>query len=252
MSSLLATVELTQLQFLYSLTAIFVAGVVRGFSGFALSALTMASVAVILPPIELIPICFLLETSAGLMMLRGGLASAQMSIVWILSIGSIIGIPIGLLATTVLPVETSRLVALAVILVLALAQLARRTPTFLSGRAGLYAAGVLSGIATGLAAVGGMVVALYVLSQQIPVKVMRASLVMYLFVGIAISLVFQLSFGILDMLALQRGLLFIPAVLVGVLIGSVLFRPEHETLYRRVCLVLLVSLAAFGLLRVLV
>ncbi len=252
MTSILSSVELTQAQFLYSLMAIFLAGVVRGFSGFALSALTMASVAIILPPIELIPLCFLLETSAGLMMLRGGLASARMDIVWVLSLSSIVGIPIGLLATTVMPVETSRLVTLAVILVLALAQLAHRTPALLSGRKGLYSAGLLSGVITGLAAVGGMVVALYVLSQQLPAKVMRASLVMYLIMIIPISLFFQLSFGILNMLALQRALLFMPAVLVGVLIGGLLFRPEYETLYKRICLILLVTLAAFGLLRVLI
>ena len=35
----------------------FGAGMVRGFSGFALSALVMASAALILPPVQLIPIC---------------------------------------------------------------------------------------------------------------------------------------------------------------------------------------------------
>lgn len=251
-SAILTSIELTAGEFSYCLAAIFVAGVVRGFSGFALSALTMASVAVILPPIQLIPICFLLETTASLMMLRGGLAAARMRLVWILSLGSVIGVPLGLLATQALPVETSRLVALAVILVLALAQLSSQAPALLAGQRGLYAAGVLSGVATGLASVGGMVVALYVLSQQIPAKVMRASLVMYLFIGTAVSLVFQLSFGILNLLALQRALVFAPAVLLGVMLGSLLFHPDREMLYRRVCLLLLVSLAALGLLRVLV
>ena len=34
----------------------FVAGIVRGFSGFALSAMVMASGALILPPVQLIPV----------------------------------------------------------------------------------------------------------------------------------------------------------------------------------------------------
>ena len=37
MSSILSSVELTQAHFLYCIMAIFVAGVVRGFSGFAVS-----------------------------------------------------------------------------------------------------------------------------------------------------------------------------------------------------------------------
>ncbi|MBT7906218.1 MAG: sulfite exporter TauE/SafE family protein, partial [Marinovum sp.] len=40
------------------------AGIVRGFSGFALSALVMASAALIIPPVELIPVCWWLEICA--------------------------------------------------------------------------------------------------------------------------------------------------------------------------------------------
>ena len=42
------------------LAVVLFAGIVRGFSGFALSALTMAGLALIIPPLALIPICFLL------------------------------------------------------------------------------------------------------------------------------------------------------------------------------------------------
>ena len=81
---------------------------VRGFSGFALSALIMASVALIIPPIELIPVCYVLEATASFIMFRGGLRHADMKIVWGLTIGTLIGFPMGLYATTGLPVETSK------------------------------------------------------------------------------------------------------------------------------------------------
>jgi hypothetical protein len=45
----------------------FAAGLVRGFSGFALSAVAMASAASFIPPVELIPLCWWLEISATTM-----------------------------------------------------------------------------------------------------------------------------------------------------------------------------------------
>ncbi|MEO0980836.1 MAG: sulfite exporter TauE/SafE family protein, partial [Pseudomonadota bacterium] len=55
---------------------VFIAGLVRGFAGFGLSAVLMASIVVFIPPIELIPVCFLLEAAASLAMFRGGLRDA--------------------------------------------------------------------------------------------------------------------------------------------------------------------------------
>ncbi len=228
---------------------VFIASVVRGFSGFALSALVMASAVAVLPPIELIPICYVLEGAAGVMMARGGFRDADMGVVWGLVIGSAIGVPIGLAVTVSLSTETSTLVALALILVLAASQLFRASPRFLATRSGLYGSGLTAGIVTGLAHVGGMVVALYVLARQAPAKTMRASLVMFLLISMLTSIIYQLGFGVMDTQAATRGLLLAPLVVVGVMIGSWLFRPSMEKTYKRFCLVLLMGLAGAGLVR---
>ena len=231
--------------------AIFVAAIVRGFAGFALSALIMASVVTILPPVELIPVCFLLEATASLMMFRGGIKEADMRIVWGLAISSAVGSPIGLYATTTLPIETSKLIALILLITLAALQLFKVRIPFLATRPGLYTSGLTAGIATGLASIGGMVVALYVLSQDKPARIMRASLVMFLFLGMFTSTVYLLLYGVLDMTAVWRWLVFSPAVIAGVLLGSWLFRPSLEGFYKRFCLILLLSLAIVSLMRAL-
>lgn len=231
------------------LTVVLLAGVVRGFSGFALSALTMAALALIIPPVALIPVCFLLESVASVVMLRGGFQMADRKIAWGLAIGTVVGTPVGLMATMAVSPDTSRTIALILILVLALLQLLRKSPAFLATPAGLYVSGFTAGIATGLAGVGGLVVALYVLAQQAPAACMRASLVMYLFL-IMFSSAFWLSVsGVLDMLALKRALVFAPLVIIGVLVGTKLFIPSLEQFYKRFCLTLLMALALSGLLR---
>jgi len=240
---------LTDSQLVFFAGVIFFAGIVRGFSGFALSALVMAGSLSILPPVALIPICYILEGAASLVMFRGGMKDADMPVVWGLVIGSAIGVPIGLYATLSLPVETSKFIALAVILTLAAAQLVRANPKFLASRPGLYGSGITAGIVTGLAHVGGMVVALYILARNAPARTIRASLVMFLFIGMFTSLIYQLGFGVMDKTAFVRGMLATPIVISGVLIGSWLFRPALEQFYKRFCLVLLILLAGAGIVR---
>lgn len=238
---------LTQAQFLICVAAVFGAGMVRGFAGFALSAILMASIVVILPPVELIPLCFLMEAAASVAMFRGGVKAADMSVVWVLSIGSILGVPLGLWATTSIPVDTSRIIALFVVLGLTLMQLFKLVPAWVGTRPGLYGAGLFAGLATGLASVGGMVVALYVLSRNDEAAKMRGSLVMYLLVTLVTSLIFLLLYEVMNLAALQRGLVFAPVVLAGVSAGSLLFRPSLTVFYKRFCLVLLMALSFAGL-----
>lgn len=227
--------------------AVFVAGLVRGFAGFGLSAILMASLVALIPPVALIPTCFLLETVAGLFMLRGGWKEADMSVVWGLSVGSAIGFPIGLLATTSIDVDVSKLLALLIILGLTLAQFGRFRPAFLSTKKGLYSSGLTAGLVSGLASVGGMVVALFVLARDTDARTMRASLVMYLFIGLFTSLLYLQVYGVLTQQAIARGLVFSPLVVLGVFAGAYLFRPSLVHLYKRVCLSLLLTLCIVAL-----
>ena len=228
----------------------FAAGLVRGFSGFALSALVMASAVLILPPVQLIPICWCLEICASALMVRGGVRDCDRRIVTGLVIGSTLGTPLGLWLTTSLPVDTSKMIALALVLVLAGLQLAKVRMAFLALSPALYVTGVVSGVATGLASVGGMVVALYVLSQQIEARRMRASLVAYLMFSSLMTLFFQLYYEVMTAQAALRGAALAIPTMLGVVLGMRLFIPRLEPYYRPFCLVLLCGLALFSLARI--
>lgn len=243
--------QLSSSALLLAVLVMIVAGMVRGFSGFGLSALVMASLALLIPPIALIPICFLLEAFASAVMFRGGLADGNRQVVMALVIGYVAGMPLGLFATHTMTPEISRSAALILILFLALLQLNKTSPAFLTSRWGVYVAGVLAGVATGLASIGGMVVALYVLSLKAPTREVRASLVLFLMTSTVVSTFWLVGTGTLNMLAFTRAVFFAPFVIVGVLIGIWLFRPSLEPFYKRFCLFLLMGLAGFGLIRLL-
>ena len=229
-------------------SAVFLAGCVRGFSGFGLSALAMAGLVLILPPVELIPIFYILEGAASLAMFRGGIRDADMGHVWPLAIGSFVGVPIGLLATITVSPEISKLIAVAVILILTILQFFRTMPAVLTSTSGRYGVGTTAGIVTGLASVGGMVVALYVLTSRTPPAQMRAALTMFLFISMFTSLGHMLLYGVMTDVAFIRGTILIPVTLAGVLLGTWAFKPAWQVYYRRFCLLLLVviCLASLG------
>lgn len=225
------------------------AGIVRGFSGFALSALIMAAGVMVLPPIELIPICLLLEFIASFLMAKGGWRDADRGIVAGLVIGSTIGVPFGVMTMKSLDVETSKLVVLTLVVVLATVQLAKVRFAFLATKPGLYLSGFTAGIVTGLAQVGGMVVALYVLSQDAPAAKMRAALVLFLFIsGFTTAVTYTIT-GLLNTEALARGGALSVFAGGGVFAGQRLFTERLSHYYRPFCLTLLISMACIGLFR---
>jgi len=240
---------LSLIQFAILSGVVFVASVVRGFSGFALSAIIMAAAATLIAPVELIPVLWWLELLASLIMLKGGWREADRRVAIGLIIGSIAGLPLGLWLTLSIDPDTSRIVALTVLIVLAAMQLAKVRLGFLATDAGLLFSGVVAGIVTGLCGAGGMVVALYVLASNLSPAVMRGSLVIYLFGTSLFSMITHLAMGTMTMIAVQRGMVLLPVVAVGVLLGQMLFTERLAPYYRPFCLCLLLALAAVSLAR---
>ena len=230
-------------------TICLIAGVVRGFSGFALSALVMASAALIIPPIQLIPICWWLEMTASLFMFRSVWQEANRKIAVGLAIGSTLGMPFGLALTMAIATELSKLLALGVIIALAALQLARVRIPFLVRNWGLYGSGWVAGVVSGVAGVGGMVVALFILSQKAQPRQMRASLVLFLFLSSVTTIISLWYFGVMDQVAIKRGLVMALPAGLGVVLGKLLFMPKWEYLYKPFCLTLLIVLASTGIIR---
>ncbi len=225
----------------------FLAGCVRGFAGFGLSAVAIACLVLILPPVEMIPMFYVLEGAASLAMFRGGMRDADMSHAWPLAIGSFVGVPLGLLATTNASPDLSKLIAVLVILTLTILQFFRSMPTLLTSTPGRYAVGTTAGIVTGLTSVGGMVVALYVLASRSPATQMLAALTTFLFIGMFTSLGHMLLYGMMTESAFARGAILSPITLAGVFLGIWAFKPSWQAYYRRFCLMLLITICLANL-----
>lgn len=230
------------------------AGVVRGFAGFGLGAVIVTSLAPLLPPVVLMPICLLLEVVVSAFTVRGSWREADTPTVRLLALGMAVGLPLGLLTTTQVSTEASKLMALLVVALLAGAQLLNsQAGTFLGqcfrGRYAPHLSGVFAGFVSGVAGAGGMVSALYFLASRMAASTMRASLMLNLMISIFTTSIFYALFGLLNALAVQRALVLLPLALIGLRLGMALFRSSLTPYYRQFCLILLLLLSLTGLSR---
>lgn len=247
MPDLWAALSITPSQGVAMAAICFAAGLVRGFTGFALSAFGLALAVLILPPVELIPVMWWLEMAASLVMLRHGWGGADLKAAITLVVGSAFGLVIGLSVTTSVDPTFSQRIALCILITLALLQLAKIKIPHLASQPGTIATGVIAGIVTGLAGVGGMVVALYVLARNDEPAKMRATLVAYLFISSTTAMLTHLWFGTMNTTSTLRGFAFVLPCVIGVLIGQRLFTPRLQPYYRPTCLTLLIGLGAVSL-----
>ncbi|MGR3490739.1 MAG: TSUP family transporter [Shimia sp.] len=234
-----------------AVAACFAAGAIRGFAGFGLSALAMAMLASVIPPIQLIPVFWFLEMSASLILMKGGWQDADRRSAVTLVIAAAVLLPVGLWVSLTIAPTTSKIVALVVLIGLALAQLVKLRMPWLATRPGTLTAGGAAGFITGIAGAGGMVIALYSLVRDLPARVMRGTLNIYMLGAGALGLATHLLIGTMTAEAAQRGAVLIVPTLAGVFIGRALFTPRFERFYKPVCLILLLGLATISLVRTL-
>ena len=243
------TLALNNSDLLILILICFFAGLIRGFSGFGLSAFVMSLALTIIPPIELIPVCWWMEFVASVFMIRNGWKDSDKKISIILWLGAVFGLPVGIALTTILDFQTSKIVALVLILILALILLRNFKIQFLSTSVGTISSGVFAGVATGLASIGGMIVAIYVLASQNSARRVRASIVLYIFLNSVTTCIFLILFDVMDHKAFERGILLAVPSSIGVVLGSILFMQKLEKYYRPFSLGLLISFSLVGLIR---
>ena len=243
------TLALNNSDLLILILICFFAGLIRGFSGFGLSAFVMSLALTIIPPIELIPVCWWMEFVASVFMIRNGWKDSDKKISIILWLGAVFGLPIGIALTTILDLQTSKIVALVLILILALILLRNFKIQFLSTSVGTISSGVFAGIATGLASIGGMIVAIYVLASQNSARRVRASIVLYIFLNSVTTFIFLILFDVMDHKAFVRGVLLAVPSSIGVVLGSILFIQKLEKYYRPFLLGSLILFSLVGLIR---
>ncbi|WP_421870521.1 sulfite exporter TauE/SafE family protein [Motiliproteus sp.] len=237
---------------LVCLPVVFVAALVRGYSGFGFSALTIASLSIVIPPVQIVPAILLVEIVAGI----GMLPSIWKDIDWrqlrLIGFGALFATPLGLMLLAGLPSQWMRI--LISVLILICAVLIWRGFRIRGGdRASVIgSAGVVSGALNGAAGVGGLPLVVFFLSKEESAATVRGTLITYLILLDIYTCLLATGSGMIDWQVVQLAALFLIPVGLGTLLGNRHFLKSPPESFRRIALAMLMLISGGSLGRSLV
>jgi uncharacterized membrane protein YfcA len=226
-----------------TMVGVTLASVLRGFTGFGFGLAAVPLLSLALPPTEVVPLVVTLQVIIGVGGLRTAWPECDWRAVLVLLPGLIIGVPIGLVILTELPANPVRLVIGAVIafsvwLINRGARLPPNPSQLIS-----FSVGLVSGVISGLASMGGPPVIVYLLAIGHSAARMRATAIVYFMLSGFVSFVPMAVRGLITRDILIWAVASVPVLFGGSRIGTWAFfraKPRH---HRRVALVSLSALA---------
>lgn len=237
------------LSLVVSITAVFVAGIIRGYSGFGFAMVAVTSMSLVLPPVQVVPTVLILEVLASISLVPQVWRHIDwFSLRWLL-IGSLVATPFGVYLLATIPTTPMRISISLLVLAAAILLMHGFEWKRMPGIALILTTGVACGMLNGAAAIGGPPVILFYLSSPAGVTVSRASIIAY-FLGIdAMSLVMASIQGLTTFKTLLTTAVCLLPLLFGIAVGSRMFINVDKESFRRHVLILLIILSIAGLFR---
>lgn len=229
---------------------VIIAGAVRGFAGFGLSAVTVTLGSIWFDLRITVPLCFLIEIIASVHMLKSVYRQIDRLLLSGLIIGCAIGMPLGQTLLLVLPIDTTRALLYGLVICsVVIIQLGYGFSFNPTARAGAVI-GIAAGISSGLASIGGLITMVALLGTNYDVSRARATLVAMFFVLYTYGTAIGLINGVMTVATFQiAAVMFIPLVF-GVVIGQKGYLITSPEKFRQIMLWLLAVIAVIGAFRV--
>ncbi len=227
--------------------AALLAGTVRGFSGFGTAMIYLPIAGQFLSPLVAVLTLTIMDGFGPIPALPRAVRDADWPDLRRLIIAMLLSLPIGIWLLISVPSDVFRYgVSLISLLLLAALIFGLRYKGRLSAPK-IYGIGAASGVLGGAVGLPGPpVILLYMASTHAPV-VIRATTMVFLFAYDVILFTMFGAQGLLSLSLILLGALLIAPMMLGILIGTWLFRPEHETVYRTAAYVIIGVSALYGL-----
>lgn len=231
----------------FLLAVALVAGLARGFSGFGGALIFMPLASTAISPQLASATLLLADGVTALTLIPNAAVTAPKRDPLLLAAGALIGAPLGTLALVHLPDTWLRwgisvmVLAMLALLASGLRYRGRSTSPMSIG------VGLVSGLFSGAAQLGGPPVVAYLIGRDMPGRAVRASLILFFAMSSLISAASYGLNGLLTVPAVLLAALVAPVFALGLFIGSRLFGFASESLFRLVCFGLIAAAALGGL-----
>lgn len=225
---------------------VFLAAIVRGYSGFGFSLLVITSLSLLMPAQTFIPAVFMLEIAASLHLLPGIWKDIHWRSLAPLIIGCVIGTPLGVWLLANVPAPPMQIALAAFVLGVTLLMGRGFILKSMPGRTASGGVGIASGLFNGAFGIGGPPVILFYFASPAGNVAGRASLIAFFLMTDLIGLAFMSREALIGWNSVTLALIFLPALVIGIWVGARSFKSADPQVFRKWVLVLLAGLAVLS------
>ncbi len=223
------------------------AGLVRGFTGFGTAMVYLPFAAQVLDPVWVLVTLLVIEISGPIPAIPRAIRDGQPLDVLRLCAGAVIGAPIGVAILLALQPAAFRYgIAIMTAILLALLISGFRY----HGRVTqplIYGTGALAGLTGSSVGVPGPPVILLYMARPLPIATIRANILLFLFLLHAFMIVLFSVKALVTVEPVMIGLCLMPLYATAILVGSAIFDPRREAVYRWVAYTVIAGSAIGGL-----
>jgi len=237
--------------FLILAACAFVAGLVRGFSGFGLSAVLVASAAFVISPKLIIPTAQAMEVIASIALIPTVWRDVNWKWFTPMAAAYALSVPAGVAALVYLPEQLLRVGGCMLLLVASVCLLLNARPKLPDGLPLRFGTGLVAGFFAGATSLGGMVASVMLFAVALPAKNLRATLIVLFFGSALYSLLWGAWHGVVTADTFARATWLAAPLLAGIAVGSHGFKHVSEAGFRKAVLAVLAVLSIAGIASVL-
>lgn len=220
--------------------AIFLAGTIQGLAAFGFVLVSVPILIIFLSPKIVVPIVVMHRLLISLAMLFETRKWVDLKRIWPLLISSLAGLPLGTYLLIVLDVRVLKALIGALIVPFAIAFLIGFKKQIKSEKLALAPVGFFSGVLTGSTALSAPPVALFFANQGMEKHTLRANLVTHAVVLTSVAIPTFMLGGIVTTEVIKYTIWFLPALILGTIIGIKLAHKVNETLFRNTILTVII------------
>ncbi|MHA6641786.1 sulfite exporter TauE/SafE family protein [Mesorhizobium sp. A623] len=232
---------------IFVLASALAAGLARGFSGFGAALVFVPLASAAIGPQVAVPLLVVVDGIMTLGLIPASFRLADRRNVVIMTLGAVIGVPVGIFLLTSLNPLTIRW-AIVILVALLLALLVSGWRHHGRPKAPLTVlVGAVSGLFSGVAQVGGPPVVAYWLGGATPATVARANMILYFALSTVLTATGYFWSDLITAQVLSLAVVAAPLYGVGVWFGSKMFGIADEQVFRRICYLMIAFSAVFSM-----
>ncbi len=225
---------------------IFCAGILQGFTGFGYSLFALPLLCLFAPAVWAVPVIAVSSIALNIMVLSSSWSSLKLSGFIPLAITGVLFTPVGAWMLSSLSDTLVRVIIGFTVTVVSIISLSRWAPHIKRSSIGMAITGAFSGIFNGLTTFSGPPAVIYLTATETEKGSFRANLSAFFLILTLAAIPSFVGTGVTSVANLKQALIFLPAAAMGGWVGILLANRVDSSVFRRVTLVVLSLLGAFG------